>query len=84
MPNENDGVIANAFQVDMFKCVPIRKNWHFSIPGKCPIQPFRIQIAVSSQNILTDIGLLALPTPLVYSLQVNQRKKGMSSRLLSL
>ena len=59
-----------------FRCTPARYAWDHSVKGggHCVSFPllFRVPSAI---NIVTDLFILALPIPMVWSLQVAPRRK---------
>lgn len=64
---------------DIFQCVPLRKLWASTTPGRC-INFEALIIAGGVINIVTDFVILGLPMPLLWHLGVPTRKK----RLLSI
>ncbi|KAG4440826.1 hypothetical protein IFR05_003698 [Cadophora sp. M221] len=58
----------------LFKCRPIRSAWDPNTPGKCfgDVVLFSIDTSLS---IITDLIILILPIPLVWSLQVTTKVK---------
>ncbi|KAG8165864.1 hypothetical protein KVR01_004416 [Diaporthe batatas] len=55
-------------------CRPLHKMWHFWIPGTC-IETKGIHIAIATINLAMDAFILALPQRIIFSLQMNTRRK---------
>lgn len=55
-------------------CRPFSANWDGSIPGNCGNKKV-LYIWASFPNIVTDVILLLLPMPVLWSLNVSQRLK---------
>lgn len=64
-------------------CLPIGRNWDFAIPGKCGSQP-RFYTSMGVINILTDVAILALPLPYLFSLQMAWKRKLMATGMLTI
>ncbi|KAH7348789.1 integral membrane protein, partial [Rhexocercosporidium sp. MPI-PUGE-AT-0058] len=60
--------------VKVFRCSPIPAVWDPDKPGKC-LDGFLLFTIDTSLSILTDVIILILPIPLVWSLQVTTKKK---------
>jgi hypothetical protein len=59
----------------IFPCQPIAMNWDLSITdGKC-IDKAGIYLATAAVNVITDFIILALPIPVVLSLQMRRIQK---------
>lgn len=71
------GFIGSAFQ-----CVPLRKLWAPTAPGRC-INLGALVTAVGVINIVTDFVILGLPMPLLWHLGVPRRKKVLLSIVFS-
>jgi hypothetical protein len=62
--------------ITAFTCVPIQGLWDMSIPAVCnSLGPAAQQYLSSGGNIVTDVIVLVLPLPVVWSLKLpkNQR-----------
>ncbi|KAF5855134.1 hypothetical protein ETB97_009845 [Aspergillus alliaceus] len=57
-----------------FVCRPFSANWNGSIPGNCGEKKI-LYIWASFPNIVTDVILLLLPMPVLWSLKVTPRLK---------
>ncbi|KAK0125938.1 hypothetical protein ONS95_007562 [Cadophora gregata] len=55
-------------------CNPIRAAWDPTVPGKC-LNDYLLFSIDTSLSILTDLIVLLLPIPLVWSLKVTAKKK---------
>ena len=62
------------FFVDIFECVPRRKIWDQTVPGKC-ISLNVLYIAPAGINIISDLLVWALPTILVFRLNMTLKNK---------
>lgn len=58
----------------VFICVPVEKLWYPHLPGRC-INQVGTWIANAASTILTDIIILFLPLPQVWSLRLKRREK---------
>jgi len=69
--------------VSIFQCTPINKAWFPLLPGHCiPIRPSLVGNAMP--NILTDVGILALPIRQVWKLQATTRQRFLLSILFGM
>ena len=68
-----------SFFGDIFQCVPLRKLWIPTVPGRC-INFEALIIAGGVLNVVTDFAILGLPMPLLWRLEAPTRRK----RLLSI
>jgi len=73
------GAICVAFNITLVilaeaQCTPFKKAWAPWVAGHC-IDLKVTQLAISIPNILTDIGILCLPMPLIWRLQTNLVQK---------
>ena len=64
----------STFLKQFLLCRPFTKEWNPSLPGACGTASANI-IAECVINMLLDIAILSLPMPLVWGLQMPQRKK---------
>lgn len=55
-------------------CIPLAKFWDKSLPGHC-INTNAFFRWISFPNILTDVGILVLPLPLIYGLHSTKNQK---------
>ncbi len=60
--------------VDIFQCIPRRKIWDPTVPGKC-IPNNTILIAPAAFNIVSDSLLLMLPVVLILQLNMTLKNK---------
>ncbi|KAL2064686.1 hypothetical protein VTL71DRAFT_3824 [Oculimacula yallundae] len=70
-----------ATMLKMFICTPFSAVWDTTVPGKC-LDSYTLFSVDTSLSILTDLIILILPIPLVWSLQVSTRKKVRTIALL--
>jgi len=59
--------------VDIFQCVPRRKIWEATVPGKCIST--NVLIAPAGINIVSDCLILVLPIILVFRLKMTLKNK---------
>lgn len=59
----------------VFQCVPLRGVWDKTIDAKCGVDNYKFFYGNSIPNIMTDLALLALPIPSVWSLQIPRAQK---------
>jgi hypothetical protein len=59
---------------DIFQCIPVDKAWNPHIHAKC-IDFVGLVIVSGVLNIVTDLIILAIPMPLLWSLSVEKVKK---------
>ncbi|KAK8061888.1 hypothetical protein PG994_008254 [Apiospora phragmitis] len=62
------------FFATVFACSPIARQWDVSIPGNCN-NPEILPYLSGSVSSVTDIFVLLLPVPLVWTLHATTRKK---------
>lgn len=65
----------SCFFATMFTCIPLKALWDTSIKNKTCIDMRKFGIANGSFNMITDIMVVALSVPMVWSLQLSQKKK---------
>jgi hypothetical protein len=59
-----------------FACIPHRKIWEFTVPGKClPPSINNTSIVSSSLNLASDLAILFLPQRVIWRLQLSTNKK---------
>ncbi|UNI22760.1 hypothetical protein JDV02_008621 [Purpureocillium takamizusanense] len=58
----------------IFICVPVQKLWYQDIPGHC-INQVGTWIANAASTILTDLIILLMPLPQIWSLQLRKTEK---------
>lgn len=63
-------------------CRPLKRNWDFTVPGKCGNQG-DYYFAMGMINIVTDVIIIVLPMPYLYRLQLSTSKKLTAMGLLS-
>ena len=64
-----------AFFIKLFRCDPIRKTWIPETDGKCIATEYSILFADCIISIITDMGILLLPLPLVWVLHTSLRRR---------
>lgn len=58
----------------MFQCNPMAKGWDPLLPGKCiAFNPLIFSTAII--NILIDVSILILPMPVVWRLQMENKRR---------
>ena len=60
--------------IEIWPCIPRRKLWMPSIPGKC-INNAAVFVSGGAINMITDFAILALPIVLVWRLQMPTRRR---------
>ena len=65
------------------QCRPFRKNWDVTIPGKC-VNVSAETIGGAIINMVIDLALVILPTPVIWGLQMSMKKKVGVNALFSL
>ncbi|KAL2784039.1 hypothetical protein BJX66DRAFT_348679 [Aspergillus keveii] len=68
------GWMVSVVTVQIFTCTPVRGAWIPSAANHC-INQTKFYYGNSVSNILTDVGILALPMPLIWQLKMSRRKK---------
>lgn len=58
----------------IFICVPVQKLWYPDLPGRC-INQVGTWIANAASTILTDLIILLMPLPQLWSLHLGKREK---------
>jgi hypothetical protein len=58
----------------IFICFPVAKLWYPQLPGKC-INQVATWIANAASTILTDLIILLMPLPPLWSLHLAKREK---------
>lgn len=53
----------------------MRFDWDRTIPGGYCGDPQRIFISGLALNLLTDIGIVILPIPMIWKIQINMTEK---------
>lgn len=65
-----------AFFIKLFRCNPIRKTWLPTIDGKCIlVTEYNILYSDCIISIITNLGILLIPLPMVWALQTSLRRK---------
>ncbi|KAL8627718.1 hypothetical protein Q9189_006585 [Teloschistes chrysophthalmus] len=57
-----------------FQCTPVKYMWDLTIPGHC-INFVAFARFTGVMNLVTDVGILSLPIPIVWSLKLERSKK---------
>ena len=65
---------AIAFFLAIFACRPRHKIWSPEIPGRC-LNSKALYIASATFNTGSDLAMLAVPTYMIWSLQMNKKRK---------
>ena len=61
--------------VDIFNCTPINYFWDKTVPhGHC-VNIFAYFMACAAINVFTDLVILVLPMPMIWSLRIPTRQK---------
>ena len=58
----------------IFICVPVQKMWYPDLPGKC-VNQVATWIANAASTIFTDLIILIMPIPPIWSLTLAKREK---------
>lgn len=66
--------LISVFYSSVFQCTPVSKAYHKSIPGHC-IDVRKTWQANAGFNIASDLMILVLPMPAIYSLQMTIKHK---------
>ncbi len=70
-------ILANAMENIfgfMFQCTPVKKFWSPMVPGHCINQSLFITLA-SAFYMMTDFAIYIMPVPVIWNLQMNQKRK---------
>ncbi|KAH8668777.1 hypothetical protein BX600DRAFT_538784 [Xylariales sp. PMI_506] len=59
----------------LFACNPIKRSWDVTVTEGSCINRADLYIAIAALQILTDIGLIVMPIPMIYGLQMRVRQK---------
>lgn len=57
-----------------FICVPVQKLWKPDLPGRC-VSELGVWLANASSTMLSDIAILLLPIPQVWTLRLKKAEK---------
>ncbi|KAI0390654.1 hypothetical protein F5Y17DRAFT_49569 [Xylariaceae sp. FL0594] len=76
-------MFATVFSI-VFQCWPVEYNWDKSIPGGHCIDAGMFGLATSILNVVTDVTILALPLPMIWSLHLPARRRWSLSCLFAL
>lgn len=60
--------------VATFNCIPVEKYWKPKLSGTC-ISTYDGFLGASIPNLVTDVFLLLLPLPMLWTLQISWRSK---------
>lgn len=77
------GWCISIIMVSVFQCVPIEKIWDPTLDGFC-IDLKKSFVGNAVPNILTDVAILALPMPQVWSLHTSFLQKAQISLIFLL
>lgn len=72
-----------AVLLNIFPCIPYAKHFDNTIPGRC-IDSFKFVIGSVSVVLITDALVLAMPTWIIYDLQMSLKRKLLSISFLSM
>lgn len=68
-----------SFLLKIFSCHPVKANWDFLVyidpKTHCYPKSYDVTNMQGFCNIITDFGLLLLPVPMLWRLQMNLKKK---------
>lgn len=64
-------------------CRPIARNWDRTIPGSCG-SPTKQYTSMMVINMITDIALLGLPLPYLFSLQMALKRKIVATVMMTI
>jgi hypothetical protein len=64
-------------------CQPIARNWNLSIDGTCGSQP-KFYTSMGVINIITDVAILTLPLPYLFSLQMPWKRKIIAAGMMTI
>lgn len=64
-------------------CRPFKFTWNKTIDGVCGSTP-KAYLSVAICNLILDLSIVALPMPVLWSLQMSYKKKLAISGILSL
>ena len=56
------------------QCIPRRKIWSPSVPGKC-VNPHAVLVVTAIINLISDFSILLLPIRSIWRLQLSLRRK---------
>ncbi|KAI9644757.1 hypothetical protein NHQ30_006784 [Ciborinia camelliae] len=73
------------FMMMLFQCTPVDYFWDKSIPGgKCHLDIEKLFLYASLPNIITDVVMLAIPLPFIFTLNMTRKMKiGLGLTLLT-
>ena len=63
-----------AFLTTIFECTPVQKSWQKTLPGTC-INTATFFFVNAGFNIATDVAIMLLPVPVIYSLHLPMRQR---------
>ncbi|KAF5003104.1 hypothetical protein FDECE_10339 [Fusarium decemcellulare] len=64
------------FFLNLLVCVPVAKFWNPALPGRC-LDYLTVWYVMAGYNLVTDIAIFCLPLPVIRSLQLPRKQKGM-------
>jgi hypothetical protein len=59
----------------LLSCRPVSRIWDLIHDGKCDRSLVRSIVAIGLVNVLTDLGIILLPLPIVWNLQITRSRK---------
>lgn len=72
------GVVANysiaQIFMSIFECTPVHKAWDPATPGTC-LDTFVAATSPAAINVVADIATVFLPMPLIWSMQLQWKRK---------
>ncbi|MCJ1361386.1 hypothetical protein MMC16_000485 [Acarospora aff. strigata] len=60
--------------VALLTCIPVHKAWKPEVPGFC-LDVHKIFLGVATSNVITDVILLVLPMPMIWTLRMKLAQK---------
>ena len=68
----------------LMQCFPLEGYWDLSGHAYCPVDDYKLFVGSALTNIITDVGLLVLPLPAIWSLRVSNGQKLMLSGVFTI
>lgn len=59
------------FFAGLLHCMPLNHGWNPNVPGHCGVDIQALYITATVLNLVGDIGIVAAPIPLIWSLQMS-------------
>lgn len=63
------------FFAGLFHCIPFNHGWNPNVPGHCSIDIQPLYVTATVLNLAGDIGIVAAPIPLIWSIQMSLSTK---------